>query len=120
MAATADGKIDLNTAEAHILTQLPGISKTVAYHIVNHRQRHGYFTAWEELKEVKEFPVDRIEEIKARAVLGCPPGEDCLPPRHSIEHHLERELKKPAGNTRRLRTTKGPKKAHDSASHRPH
>ena len=113
-------KIDINTAPAHILTQLPGVSKTVAYRIVNHRQRHGFLTSWEELREIKEFPVERLEEIKTRATLTCPDVE-CAPPRHSGgEHHLERVAKKPAGNTRKLRATRGPDRAHDTASHRPH
>lgn len=47
--------ININTANAKRLTQLPGIAKNVAYRIVNHRKRHGYFTHWEELLEVKRF-----------------------------------------------------------------
>jgi len=65
-------KINVNTASPKELTQLPGIAKNMAYRIVNHRDRDGFFTHWEELTEVKEFPVDALEEIKARATLEMP------------------------------------------------
>ena len=42
-------KINVNTASPKELTQLPGIAKNMAYRIVNHRDRHGFFTHWEEL-----------------------------------------------------------------------
>jgi hypothetical protein len=102
--------IDLNTAGVGILTQLPGISKDIAYRIVNHRKRHGWFTAWEELLEVKDFPAKRLVEIKSRATLSCPdePGS-CTPPRH-LEKHLIEAKKKPEGYTRSIRTTRRPEK----------
>jgi hypothetical protein len=104
-------KIDLNSATTKDLTQLPGIAKNIAYNIVNHRKRHGLFTAWQELLEVKEFPSARLKEIRARAELRCPPGEDCVPPRH-LEHHLEDEAKKPKGYTKSLRASRRPEKVH--------
>src|SRR5262245_22957532 len=61
--------ININTRSTKELTQLPGIRKNLAYRIVNHRQRHGYFTHWEELLEVKEFPEDALDDIKKRASL---------------------------------------------------
>jgi DNA uptake protein ComE-like DNA-binding protein len=67
-------KISLNTATPKQLTQLPGIAKDTAYRLVNHRKRHGFFTHWEELAEVREFPVDKIDEIKKSATLKCPPA----------------------------------------------
>ena len=111
-------KIDLNSAPVTQLTQLPGISKTLAYRIVNHRQRHGEMTSWEELKEIKDFPAERLAEIQTRATLACSePG--CAPPRH-LETHLEEVRKHPSGFTRKLRATRGPQRSHDPASHRPH
>ncbi len=61
--------VNLNTSNAKQLTQLPGVAKNVAYNIVNHRKRHGYFTHWEELLEVKEFPAEALDELKKRATL---------------------------------------------------
>ncbi len=65
--------ININTAAPKELTQLPGIAKNLAYRIVRHRARHGYFTQWEELTEVKEFPLDALDDIKRRATLEMPP-----------------------------------------------
>lgn len=113
-----DETIYLNTAGVRLLTQLPGISKTVAYRIVNHRQRHGYLTSWEECKEIKEFPIEKLTEIKRRASLSCP-DQECVPPRH-LESHLQRERKKSAGFNRKLRSTRRPQRVHDPAGHRPH
>ncbi len=64
-------KIDLNTASRKHLTGVPGISVDIARRIVAFRSRHGgMIHDWEELLEVNGFPADRLEEIKARAVLG--------------------------------------------------
>jgi len=111
--------IDLNTATVKALTQLPGISKHTAYLIVNHRNRHGYFTAWEELNAVREFPKDKLEQIKTRAVLGHP-GEEAgafAPPRH-LEHRLEEQAKKPKGYTRAIRGTRSTDKLRQAAGPR--
>jgi hypothetical protein len=98
--------IDMNIASVGDLTQLPGISKNIAYRIVNHRKRHGLFTAWEELLEVKEFPTDRLDEIKSRATLSCPDDPSaCVPPRH-LSKHLKEEKKKTEASTRTLRGTR--------------
>jgi len=99
--------IDLNTAGVKELTQLPGVSKDIAYNIVNHRNRHGYFTAWEELLEVKGFPEKKLAWLKERAILGHPKDEPgaFAPPRH-LQAHLAEEPKKPKGYTRAIRGTR--------------
>jgi competence ComEA-like helix-hairpin-helix protein len=99
--------IDLNTASVKELTQLPGVSKDIAYLIVNHRNRHGYFTAWEELLEVRGFPEQKLEWVKRRAVLGHPEEEPgaFTPPRH-LPKHVAEEKKKPQGYTHKIRTTR--------------
>lgn len=69
-------KIDLNTASKEHLTGLPGITVDIARRIVAFRRRHGgVIHDWEELLNVNGFPGDRLEEIKARAVLGLPSGQ---------------------------------------------
>jgi competence ComEA-like helix-hairpin-helix protein len=100
----AGKKIDLNTASVGELTQLPGVAKNVAYNIVNHRERHGLFTAWEELERVKEFPYPRINEIRVRAELRCPPGEECVEPR-KIGRVLQQTKKPTQGYTKDRRNT---------------
>jgi competence ComEA-like helix-hairpin-helix protein len=110
-------RIDLNTAPAKQMTQLPGVAKNLAYSIAEYRKQHGWFTAWEELLRVKGFPEERLEEIKQRAILSCPedrPGQsqtECTPPRH-----LNREKIKPrsGGYTRKLRATRGKDRSHDT------
>lgn len=100
--------VNLNTASPKELTQLPGIAKNVAYNIVNHRKRHGYFTAWEELSEVKEFPEEALDKVKRRATLlpidGIRPEE--FGPRRVKKTHLKRELRKPKGYTKAIRSTR--------------
>jgi competence ComEA-like helix-hairpin-helix protein len=102
------GEININTAAAKELTQLPGIAKNLAYRIVSHRKRHGYFTHWEELLEVKEFPQDALEKIKQRAKLLPPEGvpKEEFGPRRIKKQHLEREAKKPKGYTKAIRSTR--------------
>ena len=102
--------INLNTASEKELTQLPGIAKNVAYRIVAHRKRHGYFTHWEELLEVKEFPAKALDAIKDRATLL--PIEGVRPeyfgPRRIKPGHLDRDAKKPRGYTKAIRSTRNP------------
>ena len=109
--------INLNTALAKDLTQLPGVSKNVAYNIVNHRKRHGYFTDWEELLEVKDFREDALDDLKARATLlpieGVRPEE--FGPRRVKPKQIARVAKKPKGYTKAIRTTRTPDRLKRSA-----
>jgi type II secretory pathway component PulK len=111
-------RIDLNTAPVKHLTQLPGVSKDIAYRIAQHRARHGWFTAWQELLGVKGFPAERLDEIKARAVLSCPedrPGQtqtECVPPRHLKAEKIAKKTDR--GYTRKLRSTRGKDRSHDT------
>jgi hypothetical protein len=109
--------INLNTAPAKDLTQLPGVSKNVAYNIVNHRKRHGYFTHWEELLEVKDFREDVLDELKERATLlpieGVRPEE--FGPRRIKTVQIARVAKKPKGYTKAIRSTRTPDRLKRSA-----
>ena len=118
MAKTEPAKVDINSASVAELTQLPGIAKNIAYRIVNHRHKHGLFTAWEELLEVKDFPAEKLALIQERASLICN-DEGCGPPRHSTSH-LEHERKKSASFNKTLRATHSPAKLHGPATNRPH
>jgi competence ComEA-like helix-hairpin-helix protein len=103
-------KIDINNADVKTLTQLPGVAKNLAYSIVNHRKRHGFFTQWEELLEVKGFPEKALPRIKERAVIGAPRdlhrGEEFTRQRPVKASTIERVKKKPRGYTRDIRTTR--------------
>ncbi len=102
--------INLNTASAKELTQLPGVAKNTAYNIVSHRKRHGYFTHWEELLEVKGFRAEALDRLKERATLlpieGVRPEE--FGPRRIKPEHLEREAKRSRGYSKAIRTTRSP------------
>ena len=102
-------KINLNTANTKELTQLPGIAKNIAYRIVRHRSRHGLFTQWQELLEVKEFPAAALERIKQRATLDPPPDikpVDFVGPRRIKPSHITEITKETKGYTKRARATK--------------
>jgi hypothetical protein len=109
--------ISINTATVKELTQLPGIAKNLAYRLVNHRNRHGYFTHWEELLEVKEFPVGALDQIKQRANISPPAGilKEEFGPRRIKTAHIEREAKKPKGYTKAVRATRSSDRLKPSA-----
>ncbi|HZQ68004.1 MAG TPA: helix-hairpin-helix domain-containing protein [Terriglobales bacterium] len=111
-------KINLNTAPTRELTQLPGIAKNVAYRIVRHRSRHGLFTQWEELLEVKEFPANALTRIKQRATLAPPPDIkplDFVGPRRVKPNHLAEVAKKTKAYTRKSRAGKRQERLRPSA-----
>ena len=109
--------ININTANTKELTQLPGIAKNLAYRIVNHRNRHGYFTHWEELLEVKEFPPDALDQIKARANIEPPQGilKEEFGPRRIKPTHLKKAAKKPKGYSKAIRATRSADRLKPSA-----
>ena len=51
-AAAASFTVDINTADADELAQLPGLGPTIAARIIAHREAHGPFTAPEALLDV--------------------------------------------------------------------
>ena len=109
--------MNINTATVKALTQLPGIAKNLAYRIVNHRKRHGYFTHWEELLEVKEFPANALDEIKQRANISPPAGilKEEFGPRRIKTTQIGRATKKPKGYTKAIRSTRNADRLKPSA-----
>ncbi len=105
-------KMDINTATTKQWTRLPGISKTLAYRIVNHRGRHGLFTHWEELTVIRDFPVDALDLLKTRAELRPSPDaqEGGFGPRQMKTARLAKLAKKPKGYTKVTRATRRPEK----------
>jgi DNA uptake protein ComE-like DNA-binding protein len=70
MDLDVDGRMDMNRANSHELTQLPGIGIDMARKIVAFRDRHGgEIHEWDELLGIHGFPAERIDEIRARARL---------------------------------------------------
>lgn len=102
--------ISINTATVKELTQLPGIAKNLAYRIVNYRNRHGYFTHWEELLAVKEFPAGALDQIKLRANISPPAGilKEEFGPRRVKTGPIERATKKSKANGKAANATRRP------------
>ena len=59
-----NGKININRATAAELTRLPGIGETRARQIVEHRDKHGYFTAVTQIMEVSGIGEGIFNNIK--------------------------------------------------------
>ena len=97
---------NINDATVQQLTQLPGIAKDMAYRIVNHRKRRGLFVHWNELEQVRGFPVKRLDEIRQRAVLEIPQDVIGAAPRAVNAGRLDRASKTSAGYTRSIRATR--------------
>ncbi len=57
-------KVNINTADAEILTGLKGISDTVAQNVVDYREEHGDFKDIEEIKNVKGIGDKIFDSIK--------------------------------------------------------
>ena len=63
-APTASSKVNINTATARELEQLPGIGPKIAADIVEYRERHGTFTRLEQLEDVPGIGDKKLEDIK--------------------------------------------------------
>jgi len=57
--------LDLNTASADDLAQLPGVGPSLAKAIVEERTRRGAFKSWDEVDAVPGVGPARIETLKA-------------------------------------------------------
>ena len=66
-AGSADGVVNINTATAEQLQQLPGIGATKAKAIVKHRQKQS-FKSVEDLAKVKGIGEALLSKIKNRVV----------------------------------------------------
>ncbi len=59
-----DGKLDINSATASQLDELPGIGVTLAARIVSYRDQYGKFTRIEEIMNVPGIGETRYESLK--------------------------------------------------------
>ncbi|MBS3740319.1 helix-hairpin-helix domain-containing protein [Candidatus Bipolaricaulota bacterium] len=58
-------EINVNTAGAEKLTELPGIGPVLADRITEHREESGEFTSVEELKNVSGIGPSKLDQIKS-------------------------------------------------------
>ncbi len=61
--------INLNSASAEQLEELPGIGETIAKRIIEQRQEKGSFSSIDELKEVEGIGEKKFAKIKEKATL---------------------------------------------------
>lgn len=71
---TSAGPIDVNTADAAALMELPGIGPAKAAAIIAYREEHGPFGSMEELDEVKGISARMVESWAGLATAGAPDG----------------------------------------------
>ncbi len=57
-------EIDLNTATEEELTELDGVGKKMARQIIEYREKTGYFTDVDDLRNVKGIGEKKLEKIK--------------------------------------------------------
>jgi competence protein ComEA len=70
----AAAKININTASAETLMQLPGIGESYAKRIIEYREANGPFSHIEELKNVKGIGDKIFEQSKDRITVGDKPA----------------------------------------------
>jgi competence protein ComEA len=68
--AAPTGKINLNSATVEQLTAVPGVGKTLAARIVEHRQKEGSFKSVSELMNVKGVGEKNLAKIQGYFVVG--------------------------------------------------
>ena len=68
-AADIEQSINLNTATAEQLEELPGVGETIAKRIIEFREEKGSFSSVDELKEVEGIGEKKFAKIKEEASL---------------------------------------------------
>lgn len=68
--ATDGGKLNINTATAAELTDLPGIGDTIAGRIIDYRNENGLFRAVDDLALVEGIGEKKIDAIREYITIG--------------------------------------------------
>lgn len=65
--AGTDATIDINTADAAALDELPGVGPAIAQRIIDHRERNGPFTSVDDLEQVPGIGPATVDRLRDRA-----------------------------------------------------
>ncbi len=65
-----EGKLNINTANAAILRQLPGVGYKLAARIVEYREKNGVFRSIAELRNVKGFSPEMVDRVAMYITVG--------------------------------------------------
>lgn len=68
--STGAGPIDLNTASAAQLEDLPGVGPAIAQRILDHREKNGAFRSVDDLLEVSGIGPATLEKIREQATVS--------------------------------------------------
>jgi competence protein ComEA len=72
--AASTGGINVNTAGADDLVQVPGIGPKMAERIIAHREKSGPFTSLEQLMNVKGIGEKKLARLRPFLVVDAPAG----------------------------------------------
>ena len=67
---SATGPLNINTASADELDELPGIGEVIAERIVEYRESHGAFSSIEELAEVSGISERMVDDLQPLITVG--------------------------------------------------
>jgi competence protein ComEA len=70
MAQTKGGKgVNLNKATVEELEKISGLGKKRAQDLIDYRNQHGPFKAWEDLQDISGFSKKMIEDLKNQGLM---------------------------------------------------
>lgn len=69
------GRININTASAAQLEELPGVGAALAARIVEHRQKNGQFRSVEEVMNVKGIGEKNFARLQPFLTVGSTPAQ---------------------------------------------
>jgi competence protein ComEA len=77
--ATSPAAVNINTATASQLEELPGIGKATADRIVEYRQKNGGFKKVEDLMNIRGIGEKSFLKLKPLVTVTAPKGETAAP-----------------------------------------